>query len=190
MKITISGALGSGKSTVAKLLAKKLHLDHYSMGDFQRMLAEEKGMSILEFSEYVMNNPQIDRLTDEKLKKIGEQNADFVVDARLGWYFIPDSIKIFLHVDEEESARRIYAAKRGDETENKDLQKTIQNIKKRKAAEIERYKKLYNVNYYDPKHYDLLIDTTHISAQDVVDTIISFLKTTGHLTERLKKNPS
>lgn len=176
MKITISGSLGSGKSSVAKSLASKLNFEHFSMGDFQRMLAAEKGMSILEFADYVMDNPEIDRLTDSKLEQIGKEKDNFVVDSRLGWYFIPDSLKIFLQVSDEESARRIYQDSRKDEEENTSLNETSENIKQRKDAEIRRYQTLYSIDYYDPKHYDLLIDTNDITISQVVDKIISFIK--------------
>ena len=50
MIITISGIAGSGKSTVAKLLAKKLNYNHYSIGEFMRDIAKEKNTSLLELS--------------------------------------------------------------------------------------------------------------------------------------------
>ena len=43
--ITISGMLGSGKSTVAKLLAQKLGYEYYSTGNAQREIAKKKAMT-------------------------------------------------------------------------------------------------------------------------------------------------
>ncbi|MFO8015868.1 MAG: AAA family ATPase, partial [Candidatus Woesearchaeota archaeon] len=48
MKITISGKPGSGKSTVARLVAERLGLNHYSLGDMQREVAREKCISMAE----------------------------------------------------------------------------------------------------------------------------------------------
>ena len=48
--IIISGSPGSGKSTVAKNLAKKLGLRHTSAGDKMREIAGNK--DITEFREY------------------------------------------------------------------------------------------------------------------------------------------
>ena len=39
-----------------------------------------------------------------------------------------------------------------------------------------RYLKLYNIDLWDPKHYDLIIDTSEKSPQEVADLIISKLK--------------
>ena len=50
MVITISGEPGAGKSTTAKLLAKKLSCKHYSTGDFMRDMAEERKISLLELT--------------------------------------------------------------------------------------------------------------------------------------------
>ena len=47
MIITISGKAGSGKSTVAKELAKQLNLQHFSIGDIMRKMAKEKNISVM-----------------------------------------------------------------------------------------------------------------------------------------------
>ena len=41
MIITITGLPGSGKTSVAKHLAKHLHIKHYSMGDLFRKIAHK-----------------------------------------------------------------------------------------------------------------------------------------------------
>ena len=51
MIITISGKPGSGKSTIAKILAEKLKLKHYSAGDFRREKAKKLCLSLEEFNK-------------------------------------------------------------------------------------------------------------------------------------------
>ena len=51
MHLTLTGDLGSGKSTVAKLLLERLGLTYYSTGSILRKMAEENGISILEMNE-------------------------------------------------------------------------------------------------------------------------------------------
>ncbi|PIN81309.1 cytidylate kinase, partial [Candidatus Woesearchaeota archaeon CG10_big_fil_rev_8_21_14_0_10_32_9] len=65
MKITISGNLGSGKSTVAKMLAKDLGYSHYSTGDFMRKMAEERGITLLELGKIAENDSSIDYELDD-----------------------------------------------------------------------------------------------------------------------------
>ena len=50
MHITITGRLGSGKSTVAKLIVENHGYTYYSTGNIMRELAAEAGISILEYN--------------------------------------------------------------------------------------------------------------------------------------------
>ena len=49
-KISIAGDLGSGKSTVAKILSKKFGAEIVSGGKIQRELASKMGITIEEFN--------------------------------------------------------------------------------------------------------------------------------------------
>lgn len=172
MIITISGIAGSGKSTVAKLLAKKLSLKHYSTGDFMREIAEKKGISLLELSRLAEKDQSTDIELDKRQKSLGKTQDNFVIDARLGFHFIPNSIKVFLEVDLNEAAKRIFNEKRQHE-QYKDIQESIEKIKTRLKSEEKRYKEYYNLNYQDKKHYDIIIDTTKITPDEVVNAITS-----------------
>ena len=175
MIITISGALGSGKSTVAKILAKKFNLKHYSTGDFMREIAAKRGVTLLELSKIAETDQSVDKELDDYQIKFGQEEDDFIIDARLGWHFIPDSLKIFLDVTDEEAAKRIFGEGRKDEQYNTDLQATLNNIKNRRESEIKRYKEYYNVNYFDHNNYDLVVDTTGIPAVEVAEKVIKFI---------------
>ena len=91
MKITLGGTAGSGKSTAAKLLAKKLGYKHYSMGDFQREIAEEKGISLLELGKLEEKVKSLDEEVDQRQIELGRKEDNFVIDSRLGFHFIPNS---------------------------------------------------------------------------------------------------
>lgn len=175
MKITISGRPGSGKSTVAKYVAKRLGFTHYSMGDLQRQIAEEKGVSLAELWEMEEQDKSLDNLVDARQKKIGEEKENFVIDSRIGFYFIPDSVKVFLDVDSEVGAKRVFNQKRGDERFST-LEKTRQELRKRVDSEKKRYMKYYKLNHYDMKNYDIVIDTTGKSAGEVGEEIVGKVK--------------
>ena len=51
MHITITGNLGSGKSTICNILKEKYQFEIYSTGKVQRKLAEDMGMTTLEFNQ-------------------------------------------------------------------------------------------------------------------------------------------
>lgn len=178
MKITISGNPGSGKSTVSKLLASSLGLNHYSTGDFMRSIAKKRGITLLELSAIAEKDSSVDAELDEYNKKLGLEEDGFVLDSRLGFHFIPDSIKIFLVVSQEESARRILNSEKHKalEKENVDLEITTKNIMERIKSENKRYAEKYGVDYWDKSKYDLTIETDNLSPEEVVGRITSFIK--------------
>ncbi|MBI4144817.1 nucleoside monophosphate kinase [Candidatus Woesearchaeota archaeon] len=175
MIITVTGSAGSGKSTVAKLLAQKLKYRHFSAGDLRRQIASERGMTIEEFNKLGETNPDTDRLADERLAELGKQDG-IVVDGRLGWRFIPRSFKVFLRIDEKVAAERILkdhlAGKRRSERKLKTVNDVLDEIAERTRSDVARYKKWYHLDYRDPKHYDLVIDTTNLTPEQIVDRIL------------------
>lgn len=176
MRITISGKAGSGKSTVAKLLSEKLKLKHYSIGDLMRMMAKEKGLSLLKLNLLAEKDKSIDFELDNKLKELGKSKDNFVVDGRLTAFFIPHAdVKVFLDADDKVRAQRILNDKRQQE-KSSTLKEAISSIKKREESEKKRYKKYYGVNYLDKRLYDYIIGTTKLTPDKVVDKIIKFVK--------------
>ena len=53
---------------------------------------------------------------------------------------------------------------------------SIEKIKQREQSERKRYKELYNVDYYDQKLYNLIIDTTDLSINEVIEKITKVVK--------------
>ncbi len=176
MIVTISGRPGSGKSAVGTRLASRLGYDHHSAGDFMRAMAAERGMSILELSRIAENGDAIDREIDGRTRLLGDTSDDFVIDARLAWFVLPEAVKVFLDVSLDVAAERIYGADRGSETENSDLEATRRAIAARTDSESLRYERYYGVNYLDPGHFDLVVDTSDRSIDEVVDMIAEFVQ--------------
>lgn len=180
LKITISGEIGSGKSTVADILARKLKINRYSTGDHMRTIAAARGITVIEVNKLSETDTSIDKELDDWQINMENSTESFVIDSRLGFYFIPSSIKIFLTADEQERAKRIFNSKRLVET-NTTLKKTLANMKKRKNLEKKRYAQKYDVDYFDLQHYDVVIDTTELTPLQVADKIIQFVKTNRNI---------
>ena len=49
-KISLAGDLGSGKSTVSRILMKKLGFDYFSTGAIVRTMAAERGLTVVEMN--------------------------------------------------------------------------------------------------------------------------------------------
>ena len=55
------------------------------------------------------------------------------------------------------------------------MKEIVEKIKAREQSERKRYKQYYDVDYFDEKLYDLVIDTTNISVNEVVNKILDSL---------------
>ena len=170
--ISISGDLASGKSTIINLLSEELNYTIYRNGEYFRKLAKEKNMSITEFNEYVENHPEIDRQVENSAAQYAKDHDDFIIDARLGWYAVPYSFKIYITVDIDEAARRAFNDKERKSTENfSTIEDQKEDLIKRYKLENERYFKLYNVHKEDLNNYDFVVDTTNITPKEAKDKI-------------------
>ncbi len=174
MKITIFGLAGTGKSIVGKLLAKKLNYKYKSSGNMMREFAKQRNQTIYEFEKEITSDEtfKFDIQLDNKIKEFGKNNNEFIFESRLAWHFIPDSFKIKLICNKEESYKRI--SQREDISINEAKKKTIQ----RANELIERYSKVYPHIQFPPqdKKFDIIIDTTKISPKQIVSKIIQKIK--------------
>ncbi|MBW2972557.1 cytidylate kinase family protein [Candidatus Woesearchaeota archaeon] len=181
MIITISGMPGSGKTTVARMLSERLKLKHYYMGGIRRKVAEERGITLNELNALGEKDPESDRLVDDMLVKLGKTEDNFIAEGRTASHFIPHSIKLFIAVDIKEGARRIRddvklkGNKRNEEI-RENISEMVALLDKRIASDKVRYKKYYNIDIFDPEMYDLWIDTTDMTPEQVVDQILAYIE--------------
>lgn len=172
-KITISGDLGGGKSTIAELISRELHIKKYSTGDIQRKIASKYKMTTLDLNVYMKDHPEIDDEIDNFTKRLNSRKESFVMDSRMAWFFIPDSLKIYLIVKPSIAAKRIYNDQYRINEKYKGLEEATKDILRRKDIENERFKKLYNVDSNDMVNYDLIIDCSFISINELFSVIIN-----------------
>lgn len=172
--ITISGNIASGKSEVSKTIADTLSYELYKASSEFRRQAREKGMTLVEFNEYLENKPELDIYVDNCTKEYVKDKENIVVDARLGFHFVKDAFDVFLKSDIDVAAKRLYeaAASRGKEEEYKNVEEAKDGIMRREQAERVRYFERYGVDVVDMKNYTCVIDTTNITSKEVVNKII------------------
>jgi len=171
MKITVSGIVGSGKSTISKMLAEQLGCDCFSVGKIMREMAVERGLTLQEFTETAKADKEIDFELDRRQRALNDEIGKFVMDSRLGFYFIPDSFKVFLKVDLPEAARRIYGSAR-EEEKYSGVEEALEYLEKRIVSEKVRYKQCYDIDFPCEDKFDLIIDTTNKTPGDIVAEIL------------------
>ena len=171
MIITISGLHGTGKSTIGKLIAQRMSLKYYSTGQAFRDLAKEMKMTLEEFTDYVEENPDVDKKLDNKIIEIA-QKGNIIIDSQLSAYIL-DSIaqfKILLTCPLELRVKRM--AERDKTSYENKLNETII----REESELERFEKLYRIDLNNVKTYNLILETENLTVEEIVEEIIGLLK--------------
>jgi len=175
MIITISGLHGTGKSTIGKKIATLYKLKYYSTGQVFRELAKEYVMDLEEFSKYVEKNPEIDKKLDEKILDIAHQD-NILIDSQLSAFILKNKadFKILLTCSTDTRVKRMA------ERDQNSFQEKIKETLLREKSEEERFKKLYDIDLNDPivleNTYDLILDTTNLEIEQVIEEIVKFIK--------------
>jgi cytidylate kinase len=169
--ISITGDLGSGKSTVSDLLCKQLNFEYVYTGKIQREIARRYNMTTLELNKYSETNSKIDEEVDATLKSLGK-STNLIVDSRLAWFFIPRSFKVFLKTDLAVSVNRISDDTQRESERYSSKEDAANKIIARKLSENKRYLELYGANCADLQNFTLIVDTSHITPERVAEIIL------------------
>jgi len=174
--ITIAGSLGSGKSSTARAVASALGFRHFSSGDLFRQLAAERDESIEAMNISAEAQRDIDLKVDNLLREMYRTDERLVIDSRMAWHWMPLSFKVFLVLDPDTAAQRIFNHLR-DEGRMSEAATSIDEVRKsidrRFASEQKRYAALYGVNATDPLNFDIVINTKHNDLKTVTEIVSS-----------------
>lgn len=167
MHITLTGNLGSGKSTLSKFLEAEYGYEIFSTGKVIRHIAEEHGVSVLEMNKLMESDHQYDHMIDDTTARISRENPDknILFDSRLAWNFVEKSFKVFLSVSLDVAAKRVMGDNRGDVevyTSNEDAKKQLAD---RAATEDRRYRDIYGIEYFNYSNYNLILDSTNCTTE-------------------------
>lgn len=175
MHITITGNLGSGKSTISKYLKDKYGFEIYSTGTIQRNLAKELDKSTLEMNELMCNDPKYDHMIDDATTRTAKENLDknIIFDSRLAWHFVEKSFKVFIIIGLDIAAYRVYSDdKRGLVEEYSSELDAKDKLKARAETENKRFQDMYGLEYFDFSNYNLVIDSSYNQPEDIGEVII------------------
>ena len=175
MLISITGKLGSGKSTICNLLKDRYGFEIYSTGAFQREVAREMGITTLELNKRLREDPSLDYVIDDAVKKLSIERAQdkLIFDSRMAWHFAEKSFKIFLTIDPREAARRVMLNQRGSEEFYANEDEACEKLIERSQVEQARFMQIYGVDYYDFNNFDLIVDTTARTPDEIFDIIVA-----------------
>jgi radical S-adenosyl methionine domain-containing protein 2 len=163
IKITLSGSVGSGKSTIGKLIQESLQIDFFSMGQLARRKALSLGMDIDAFQKFLLIHPEMDMELDNFISSEMNKKSNFILDYRLGYHFIKGSFNVLLDVNEEIALKRISNRNSNNENyENLSNSERLLKLHNRNTIMRERFIHLYNADFLKKNNY-LVIDTSHLN---------------------------
>ncbi len=172
MLITVSGPPGVGKSTTATALTEALGYDHVSGGDLFRSLADERGLSLLEFNQLAEEDDQIDRDLDRRLRDLARDRDDLVIESRLAGWMAGEHADLRIWLDAPASVRAVRIADR----EGKSVEQARSETQARAESEALRYREIYGIDIEDRSIYDLSINTARLDPTGIVETILAFVE--------------
>ncbi len=170
--VALSGELGSGKSEVSTRLARALGARRVSTGEAQRAIARQRGLSTLELNRAAERDRTIDDEIDGVLRSLDATPDPLVVDSRLAWHFLPRSYKVHLVVDPRIGASRVLHRSGGDAEHYESLDHALDAIARRVESERHRFQELYGVDIFRLANYDLVVDTTRATPDEVTDAVL------------------
>ncbi|WP_407377865.1 (d)CMP kinase [Methanobrevibacter sp.] len=171
MIITIGGLAGTGTSTTAELLSEKLDIPYISAGSVFREMAAERGMSVLEFSEFAEGNDDIDKEIDKRQALKAKQAENLIVEGRLSAFFVDNAdLKLWLVTPFDVRSKRIA------DRESKSVEIAKDEIIVREKSEALRYQEIHNIDISNMDVYDLIINSDSFDPERLSEIIIQTLK--------------
>ena len=152
MIITISGAPGTGTSTLSRSLSQQLNLRYINSGELFRKIASEKNISVREMNRLAEKGPEIDYLIDDAQKALAREDGG-IFEGKLSGHLLPADLKVLLKTELRRRAERI------SKREAKLFEDAMSETRQREESEARRYKMYYNIDINDTSVYDLVIDT-------------------------------
>jgi len=174
MRITLSGDLGSGKSSVGRRLSELLGIPYVSAGKLFREIGQISNMDALTTNLAAETNTDIDAAVDQRTKDLDRSLPDFVIDSRMAWHFVSNAVRVFLSVCPETAAERILADATRQGEKYDDTGAALKMLRDRRDSELKRYKTLYNVDIEEEENYDLWIITDDADVDAVCEIILLF----------------
>jgi predicted cytidylate kinase len=168
--VAISGDIGTGKSTLARLLSEKLDWEYISAGNYFREWYAGQGMDV---SKVYGIPEEEDRKMEADFKKEMAEKSGVVFESRLAGWLAKDyaeTLKVLCTVEDSEAYKRV--AKRDSVTEEEAKNLSVQRAKDL----VDKFNKLYGVSdFLDPKYFDLVIDTTKLKPEEVLQKVLEKL---------------
>jgi len=178
--IAISGAPGAGRSTLLnnlKPLLGSLGWNTFSGGDWSRQFAIKEGKQrpdALIHHKATDYGDDIDHQIDAAMReKLSNPNTHVAVESWIaGWNMrgLKHVLKVLLMCDDALRIDRIV------NRDNISVEGAKQHLREREQANLTKWQRMYGVtDFWDPKHYDLVINTYSHGPTETLNLVLQAL---------------
>lgn len=169
-KITISGKICTGKSSVFRELQKKLNWPTFSSGSYFREYAKTYHLELNNAEEQTAKlTHKVDGMVEKMLRKPGH----LLLDAWLGGILADGNaevLKVLLIADDKIRFNRF------SDRENISFEEAQKEVTLRDSSWFQKVRKIHNrSDFFDKKNYDLVINTSGLSVQETTSLILDTL---------------
>lgn len=186
-KIIISGLRCTGKTTLFWGLQKKLNWPTLSVSEFLRDYVGINGLSH-QNEKIDLCSQDISSEIDKRVSRLLQSYKPVIISTRVFGQIdqqFDKTFKILLRCDNQVRAER-YAFR-----ENTTIIKAKQRLFKKEQDWYEKIKTLYNrTDLFDPKYYDLVIDTTKLTKQHIQGIVLTRLFASEEQKKKVQKKPA
>jgi cytidylate kinase len=172
--IAVSGMPGSGSTTIAKGIAKRMNLDYYSPGEdfksYSKIKRETEAaldvwMTLGKNKEFHQKN-----FDDEQVRRA--KKGGIVICGKLSIHMLDGIADLKIWIDCDLAVR----AKRTSERDGMPYEKALEEIKRREAEEREGWKRIYGFDYFEQKELaDFVLENSCISESQALDKVMEFI---------------
>lgn len=178
--VAISGRPGAGRSTLLQNLKpylNKLHWEFFSGGDWARQYAIENGKhdaSDPTHHKATDYGEDIDHKIDLAMrKKLSDPSNHLAVESWIaGWNMrgLKHVLKVLLMCDDSLRIDRIV------NRDNLSVKQAKAHLRERESANLGKWKRMYGISdFWDPKYYDLIINTYSHGPQETLALVLQAL---------------
>jgi cytidylate kinase len=179
--IALSGLPGTGSSTAGRLVAKKLDIEYFSAGTYNKEHAKSvAGKDVEKETEKAVVMWKIDRdkldkfhLNTEDMYKEMARKGNIIIDAKLAIWALKGiaDFSVWITASLDSRAKRIAGR------DNISIEEAERILEEKLKLEVENWKRIYGINYLDQeKEADIVIDTSGKNPEEIADIIINELR--------------
>lgn len=179
--ITVSGRIGTGKTTLANNLAQVLGWSELDGGKITRQFTKEKGFHIKDTQK---RPDAFDLALEERIKKLLKEEDNHVIQSHLAGFDaqgIEGIFKILVICRDEKGKDK--TSVRIDRLMNRDdigVKEAKDEVIEREKQNLEKFRRLYAKNdpnwvYWDEKYYDLIVNTYSLNQKGALNFVLKHI---------------